>query len=243
MYEYFADVYDSLIEDADTNKRADFICSLFESYDKMPSLLLDNACGSGNFSRYFAKKGVSVIGTDLSTAMLNVAREKSSGLDILYLNQDMCELDLYGTVDGAICMLDSLNHLKSYEDFCTALQKTALFLEKDRLFIFDVNTPYKHKFVLGNNTFIKENKGVFCAWQNFYEENDNRVDITLDFFTEGENGYTRQTENFCETAYTEAQIEKAIKSAGLSLIAVYDGDSFGNLQKDSQRILFVTKRV
>ena len=63
------------------------------------------------------------------------------------------------------------------------------------------------------------------------------------FFTEGENGYTRQTENFCETAYTEAQIEKAIKSAGLSLIAVYDGDSFGNLQKDSQRILFVTKRV
>ncbi len=243
MYEYFADVYDSLIEDAEILKRADFICSLFESYDKMPSLLLDNACGSGNFSRYFAKKGVSVIGTDLSTAMLNIAREKSVGLDILYLNQDMCELDLYGTVDGAICMLDSLNHLKSYEDFCTALKKTALFLEKDRLFIFDVNTTYKHKFVLGNNAFIKENEEVFCAWQNFFEEKDNRVDITLDFFVKGESGYIRQTENFCETAYTEAQMEKAIKDADLSLIAVYDGDSFGNLQKDSQRILFVTKRV
>jgi ubiquinone/menaquinone biosynthesis C-methylase UbiE len=87
---------------------------------------------------------------------LSVAREKSAeqGNDVLYLCQDAAKLDLYGTVDGAICCLDSLNHITDYDKFCEAVSRVSLFLEKDRLFIFDVNTVYKHKEVLGNNTFV-----------------------------------------------------------------------------------------
>lgn len=97
----------------------------------------------------------------------------------------MCQraeaLDLYGTVDGAICCLDSLNHITDYADFSSALQRVGLFLEKGRLFIFDVNTVYKHKHVLADNTYIIEENGVYCAWQNFTDEESLVTDIVLDF--------------------------------------------------------------
>jgi ubiquinone/menaquinone biosynthesis C-methylase UbiE len=91
--------------------------------------MLDLACGTGEFSNHFAQKGVSVIGVDISYDMLSVAREKTAeaGNDILYLCQDAAELDLYGTIDGAICCLDSLNHITDYEKFCKALERVSLF--------------------------------------------------------------------------------------------------------------------
>ena len=204
MYNEFAYSYDALMTDVDYEKRTDYICSLFEIFDRMPSLMLDLACGTGEFSNRFADKGVSVIGVDISYDMLSVAREKSAekGNDILYLCQDASELDLYGTVDGAICCLDSLNHITDYDNFCKAISKVSLFLEKDRLFIFDLNTEYKHREVLGNNTFIIDTDDVYCVWQNDYD-GENTVEINLDFFTSDGEAYYRTSESFCERAYSD----------------------------------------
>ena len=136
MYNDFAYSYDILMNDVDYKKRTEYLCSLFNAFDRMPTLMLDLACGTGEFSNHFAKQGVSVIGVDVSYDMLSVAREKTAeaGNDILYLCQDAAELDLYGTIDGAICCLDSLNHITDYDRFCKAIGRVSLFLEKDRLF-------------------------------------------------------------------------------------------------------------
>lgn len=244
MYNSFAEIYDSLMADADINKRAKFIYNLFKTCGKMPTLLLDLACGTGKISAYFAQKGVSVIGVDASAEMLSVARENAAGHDILFLNQDMCELDLYGTVDGAVCTMDSLNHLDSYADFCLAIQRTSLFLEKGGLFIFDLNTPYKHKNVLSNNCFIKENEDVLCAWSNEYEKEDNRVNINLDFFIKREDGlYKRESEQFSEIAFSNTAVLKALNKAKLKINAIYDGDTFLGLTNKSERILYVTEKA
>ncbi|MFR2154698.1 MAG: hypothetical protein ACLS48_08715 [[Eubacterium] siraeum] len=32
----------------------------------------------------------------------------------------MCELDMYGTIDVTVCVLDSINHLDSKEIYCVA---------------------------------------------------------------------------------------------------------------------------
>ena len=223
MYNDFAAVYDELTENVDYESRTGYLCSLFENFDKMPTLLLDLACGTGNFSNCFSKRGVSVIGVDMSYDMLSEAREKSAeqGLDVMYLCQDAAELDLYGTVDGAICCLDSLNHITDYDRFCKAIARVSLFLEKDRLFIFDVNTPYKHKEILGNNTFVVENENVYCVWQNEYTEQNNTVEINLDFFTSDGDVYYRTSESFCERAYTPNEINSAVVNAGLKIEAVY----------------------
>lgn len=244
MYNEFAYSYDALMTDVDYKKRTDYICSLFKTFDHTPTLMLDLACGTGEFSNRFAKKGVSVIGVDISYDMLSVAREKSAdaGNDILYLCQDAAELDLYGTIDGAICCLDSLNHITDYERFCKAIARVSLFLEKDRLFIFDLNTPYKHREVLGNNTFVVETCDVYCVWQNEYKDN-NTVEISLDLFTPNGNGYCRSSESFCERAYNDDEIKAALQKAGLKIEAVYEEMTQNTPTDTTQRVVYVTRKV
>lgn len=79
--------------------------------------MLDLGCGTGGISIEAAKKGYDVIGVDISVGMLNEARRKAaeSGVSLLLLNQSMDELDLYGTVDFALCVLDGVNHLDDAE--------------------------------------------------------------------------------------------------------------------------------
>ena len=246
MYENFASVYDNLMEDASYSERADYIISLFKQYDIKPTLLLDLCCGTGSFSNLFASEDISVIGVDISEDMLSVAREKSveSGNDILYLCQNAAELDLYGTVDGAVCLMDSLNHITDYNDFCKAISRVSLFLEKDRLFIFDVNTLYKAETTLGNNTFVSEDEDVFLSWQNEYDSENRINNIYLDFFVhDGDDRYIRTSENITEKAYTEPEIEKAIKDAGLSVVAVLDDMKKTPPTESSQRVFYVTRKL
>ena len=244
MYSEFAYSYDILMQNVDYQKRTDYLYSLFEKFDRAPTLMLDLACGTGEFSNRFANKGVSVIGVDISYDMLSVAREKSAEQqnDILYLCQDAAELDLYGTVDGAICCLDSLNHITDYGDFCSAIARVSLFLEKDRLFIFDLNTEYKHSCVLGNNTFVIDTNDVYCVWQNEYQGN-NTVEINLDFFTREDNVYLRTGESFCERAYTSAEIENALNKAGLKTEAIYEEMSQNEPCDTTQRVVYVTRKM
>lgn len=245
MYNDFAYSYDALMGDADYDGRTEHLCAIFKKFDRMPSLLLDLACGTGEFSNRFAKKGVSVIGVDISYDMLSVAREKSAeqGNDILYLCQDAAELDLYGTIDGAVCCLDSLNHITDYQSFCKAIERTALFLEKDRLFIFDLNTEYKHREVLGNNTFVIDRDEVYCVWQNEYDKTNNTVEINLDFFIPEDDIYYRAGESFCERAYTKDEIENALKKAGLKIEAVFDDMSYNAPIDTTERTIYVTRKV
>lgn len=244
MYSEFAYSYDALMQDVDYQKRTDYIYSLFEKFDRAPNLMLDLACGTGEFSNCFADKGISVIGVDISYDMLSVAREKTEERqnDILYLCQDAAELDLYGTVDGAICCLDSLNHITDYEDFCKAIARVALFLEKERLFIFDLNTEYKHSRILGNNTFVIDTNDVYCVWQNEYQGN-NTVEINLDFFTREDDVYIRTNESFCERAYTPAEIENALNKVGLKTEAIYEEMSQNEPCDTTQRVVYVTRKM
>ena len=158
-YDNMSVCYDIFTQDVDYIGNTNFLISLFEKYDRCPTLMLDLACGTGGFSFEFAKKGIEVIGVDRSEGMLSVAMEKLSAgsSNPLFLNQTAEELELYGTVDGAVCMLDSLNHITDINNLKKAFEKVALFLESKRLFIFDLNTPYKHREILSGKSFVKGN--------------------------------------------------------------------------------------
>lgn len=247
MSEYcdFAQVYDVLMCDVDYHKRALYLMKLFKRFDRMPTLLLDVACGTGGFSNEFAKSGVEVIGVDMSEDMLDCARRNSAecGTDVLFLCQKAQELDLYGTVDGAICCLDSLNHITDYRELCKAIKRVSLFLEEDRLFIFDVNTLYKHKHILGNNTFVIEHDDVFCTWQNEFDEKKLMTDISLDFFVKDGEKYIRSSEDFSERAYTESELENALQSAGLKIEAIYADMIFDGVKSETDRAIYITRKV
>ena len=239
-YKNFSHFYDLFTYNVNYKKRTKYLLKLFERFDRKPTLLLDLACGTGGFSFEFAKKGIEVIGVDMSEDMLCEANLKNNGENpVLFLCQRAEELELYGTVDGAVCCLDSLNHITDFEDFKKSIANVSLFLEPQRLFIFDVNTPYKHKFVLGDNTFKIKRKGVTCIWENKFLENQNMVETNLTFYNK-ENA-TKQT--IIERAYSEEEIKEALAEADLEILAVYGENTFKLPKASSERNVYITRKV
>lgn len=244
-YSRFAQVYDRLMSDVDYRKRTSYLLKLFEKHDRRPALLLDVACGTGGFSNEFAARGIEVIGVDMSEEMLSVARQNSAekGTDVLFLRQKAEELDLYGTVDGAICCLDSLNHITDYKKLCAAIERVTLFLETGKLFIFDVNTVFKHKYILADNTFIIEQNCVYCIWRNETDPKTLVTDIALDFFIEDGEYYRRSSEELSERAYTPEELQSAIEAAGLETVAIYADMTEIPPSDDTERAIYVTRKV
>ena len=243
-YSDFAFYYDGLTKNVDYKKRAAYFDSLIKKYCTTGGkYLVDLACGTGSLSEEFFKLGYDVLGIDYSEEMLTEAIEKKydNCSEIQYICQDMTNFELYGNADAIICALDSINHLSTPEDIRKTIERAYLFTEPGGVFIFDANTVYKHRNILADNAFIFETDKVFCAWQNSLND-DNSVDITLDFFENNGEVYCRSSEFFTEYAYEIGEIKALLKEAGFDIIGVYDDMSFENVKTDSERAVFAARK-
>lgn len=245
-YGVFSEFYDALTANVSYDTVSQVLSSLLTRYGKSRGLLLDLACGTGSVSVRMAQKGYEVIGVDLSPEMLSEAQNKaySAGQNILFLCQDMTALDLYGTVDAAVCTLDGLCHLPDEESVFAALQKVSLFMNPGGVFLFDVNSVYKHRAVLGNNTFVYDTDDVYCVWQNTLLSDGVTVQMDLDFFepVSDAGNYVRQSERFTERAYPRETLEAMLKKAGFTVLDVFDGYSGKPAHDTSERLLFAVRK-
>ena len=116
-YTDFAAVYDLFMEETPYQEWKERIVELLKEHGIHDGLVLDLGCGTGTMTELLGREGYDMIGVDASCDMLDVAVKKreSSGLDILYLCQDMRELELYGTVRAVVCICDGLNYLLDRE--------------------------------------------------------------------------------------------------------------------------------
>ena len=244
-YSSFAAFYDSLQSDVMYEQRAGYIAKLFKKYDRLPTQLLDVACGTGGFSLQFAKMGMSVTAADQSPEMLSVAQKKApaTDLDIMLVCQSARDTKLPYAVDGAVCCLDSINHIIDKRELKASFRAVAAAVKDGGLFIFDVNTPFKHRNILSGNTFVIENDDVYCVWQNSDCEKNGIVGICLDFFGKDADGkYIRTTEEFAERAYTDEEIRGMLEPAGLEVVAVLGDMSFKAPKACDERVIYVTKK-
>jgi ubiquinone/menaquinone biosynthesis C-methylase UbiE len=243
-YRDFAAVYDRLMhEDIDYNAWADYLEAIFKRYEKTPRLICDLACGTGNVTLPLAQRGYEMIGVDRSFDMLAIAREKAADKkqDILFLQQDMTKLDLYGTVDVMLCMIDGLNYILLPSQLLALFKRVkTCFLEQDGLFVFDISTRHKLSHTLGSNTFIYNEPDVFYTWQNRYRAP--LCDMLLTFFVRQEGGwYKRFEERHLQHAYSNAQICALLFEAGFEKVDLFDALSFETPKKGSERVFFVAR--
>lgn len=242
-YTDFALVYDALMKkDVDYEKWADYIENLFDMYGAAPSLVCDVACGTGNITIPLARRGYDMTGVDASESMLNIAREKAEGLDILFLNQSMTKIDLYGTMGAFLCMIDGINYVlspKSLLNFFTKIK--TCFMDEGAPFIFDISSEYKLKEIIGQNTFVHSDRDIFYTWQNRYIENKKLSDMFLTFFVKDGSKYRRFEERHLQRAWSIDEIEYLLKKAGFETVDTYGELSFEKPDKNAERIVFAAR--
>ena len=171
-YEALAGVYDALTGDVGYERRADYLEKLFRRSRIPVRTVLDLACGTGEMTAILTRRGYELIAVDGSPDMLAQAREKAADLPgepPVFLNQNMPELDLYGTVDAAVCCLDSLNYLTSPKDVQKCFQRLRLFIAPGGVLVFDVNSAAKLA-ALDGQIFLDEGEDVYCVWRTEYEK-------------------------------------------------------------------------
>lgn len=243
-YESFARVYDTFMSDIPYDQWIDYIQKIWQRYSLKPKLILDLACGTGSISSRLADMGFEMIGVDLSEDMLEEAAEKNAMLkkSVLYLNQDMREFELFGTVDCVLCLCDSINYITDESELLHVFKLVNNYLEPKGLFIFDINTIYKFKNVLADNSYGQTTDTAAYTWENYYDESEALNEFYTNFFIETDDGtYERHEECHYERGYTAEKIQELLEKAGLTVEGIFHDNTFDPPRPDSERIYFVAR--
>lgn len=240
----FAYIYDKLTFDVNYDETASYIEKIFEKFaNEKPKLVADLACGTGTMCLKLNEKGYDMIGIDFSENMLDVALKKSEEKNILYLNQDISDFELYGTVDAFLCLLDSVNHITEKKDLEKMFSLVNNYLNPEGLFIFDVNTQYKFENILADNIYTYDTDDIYYVWENEYNKKDKLCDFYLTFFVKDNDTFGRIDEYHCERCYKEKDLKKMAENNGFKVLGKFDELTFKKPSKTSQRNFYVLKKI
>ena len=243
-YTGFASVYDLFMDNIPYKDWCAYVTGLLKEHGISDGLLLDLGCGTGKLTRLLAAEGYDMIGVDLSEEMLEIAleHEMEDPKQILYLQQDMREFELYGTVRAIVSICDSMNYLEDYEDLVQVLRLANNYLDPGGIFVFDLNTPYKYREILGDSVIAENRDECSFIWENtFYEEDGvNEYDLTI-FCREEGRLYRKYEETHFQKAFDPEDVKKRILEAGMEFVAVYDAFTREAPKKDSERLYFIAR--
>ncbi len=256
-YQDFAEVYDELMDNTPYGVWAQRLDELIRKYgvskperdaegilDSERNLVVDMGCGTGTLTEIMYEKGYDMIGVDSSESMLNVAmgKKERSGAQILYLLQDMRDLELYSTVGTIFCVCDSLNYLLEEDELLDVFTVVNKYLFPGGVFIFDFNTVYKYREVIGNTTIAENREDCSFIWENIYdsEEEINEYDLTI-FVREEDERFRKFTETHFQRGYVTEQMIRLVEQAGMNIVEVMDADTGEAVTGESERVYVVAR--
>ena len=226
-YTSFAEVYDIFMDNIPYEEWADYLDEMLKEYHIPNNMVLELGCGTGNMTELLASKGYDMIGVDNSEVMLEIAMEKrqKSGHDILYLLQDMQAFELYGTVGGIVSVCDSINYVTDEKELKEVFSLVNNYLDPRGVFVFDFNTEYKYRELLGDRVIAEEREECSFIWDNYYNAEDKMNEYQLTLFVQSKEEpelYRKYQEVHYQKAYTLEKIKTLIEKAGLRYVAAYD---------------------
>lgn len=246
-YQDFASVYDMFMDNIPYGEWCEYLAGLLRDYGIEDGLVLELGCGTGNITRLLDDIGYDMIGLDNSPEMLEIAMDKKmeEGSDILYLLQDMREFELYGTVRAVVSVCDSINYVTEPEDLLQVFRLVNNYLDPGGIFIFDLNTLYKYKEILGDGTFAEDREEASFIWDNYFDEEENINEYYLSLFIreefEDDILYRKYEETHRQRVYSLEEIKSLLEKAGMELVTVYDAFSRNPVREDSERIYVIAR--
>lgn len=242
-YIKFAKIYDNLIYDVDYKKMADFYKDIIEQKANRPfKNILELGCGTGNITEKLI--GYNIIAVDYSEEMLSIARSKlGNRRNVRFINGDIRNLNLNKKFDLVIAGLDIINYITSIDDLNKVFKNVYGHLEKDGIFIFDINSKYKIESFIGDNVFTDEIDNILYIWQGAYNKDTKTNDYLLTFFVEDKDGkYNRFSETHSERAYSIEEITSLLNKNNFNQTQIFNNFNMEEINEESMRITFVVSK-
>ena len=251
QYTGFAAVYDMFMDNVPYESWAKYLHTMLKKNGVKNGIVAELGCGTGRMTRILRDMGYDMIGIDISEEMLRIAAEQEKeGVagEILYLNQDMREFELYGTVAAVVSICDSMNYITEEEDILKVFSLVRNYLDPGGVFIFDMNTPYYYRHVLGETTICDNREEGSLIWENYFDSETkiNEFDITLYIRRNSEKEsslYERYEETHYQRAYSPLKIKKLLEKAGLKDVKIYKAFTDKNPDARTERIYFTARKA
>ena len=242
-YTAFAQVYDLFMDNVPYEPWCAYITGILREHDITEGPILDLGCGTGELTRLLAAEGYDLTGVDSSPEMLQEALAGQRGQDILYLLQPMQELELDGCVRAVCSACDCINYLLDEGELLETFRRVQACLEEDGIFLFDVNTDYKYRQLLGDNTFAESRDEGAFIWENYYDEESavNEYDLTL-FIPDREGLFRRYTETHLQRNYPLSLLTELLREAGFTRVELFDDYTREPVRRDSERVTLLAQK-
>ncbi len=189
------------------------------------SCLLDVGCGTGKSFMPMLARGWEVTGCDVSSAMLERAREKAGGAARLEI-ADMRELPRFGAFDLVWALGDAINYLLSDDELIAAFVGMRDNLTPPGLLVFDLNAlPVYRTFFAERH--VVERDGMRLVWTGRAGPNVEARSICEAAFEIQDEGSNASAQLHRQRHFPEADVLAALDSTGLECLGVFGHDRDG----------------
>jgi SAM-dependent methyltransferase len=216
-YEALAPYYDRYTADYDHERWVVEVEGIARDLGLTGKRLLDVGCGTGKSFLPLLRRGWSVVGCDLSPAMVDAAREAAGG-DAEVLVADMRELPRLGAFDLVTGIDDALNYLLSEDELLAAFRGVAGNLRPGGMFVFDLNTLATYRGFFTCDAALDVDRAFMCwrgegdpdAAEGCLSSSTVEVFATVDGET-----WQRTRSHHVQRHYPPATVERLLRQAGL----------------------------
>jgi glycine/sarcosine N-methyltransferase len=196
-----------------------------------PSLrILDLGSGTGEHAKFFAGKGYSVVGVDVSDAMMERAREGNVPEKVTFIKGDLVHVDtvVTGKFGAAVCLGNTIAHIATRNALTQMFAGLRAVLLPGAPFVLQI-LNYEHLRHTGQRTlpitFIQDNEGEALFLRVMTYNADGRVTFipTVLRLRPGANPPVEVESSFTvdHFGWVRADIEDALEAAGFSERALF----------------------
>lgn len=216
----------------DSAKEIDFLLEVNRRFGNGGKTWLEPACGAGRLLEEGARRGLKLVGYDLSAPMLEHARRRLQpfGKKVAVHQarmEDFAPRPLQGKVDLAFSLVSTFRYLDSQEAAVAHLRSVRKLLRDDGVYVLGFHlTDYTRTFIEHERWVGKVNgRKVVCntrEWPPDPQRRRSRMRNRLRVTGKGDD-FLIETEWFFRT-YDTGQVLTLIKDGGFKLQALYDFD-------------------
>ncbi|MFF4342872.1 class I SAM-dependent DNA methyltransferase [Kitasatospora sp. NPDC001540] len=236
-YDATAPFYDALTRQDDYTVFGDLLEQLIKRADPPGDRLLDAGCGTGRSTVAFARRGFRPTGTDISPAMIEIARatHADTGIDF-HVHDIRLPFAHGGPYDVVLCMSDIVNYLADAAHLAEALVSLGRVMSPGGVLVFDANTRRGYRLMHEPHVFESEGLHVALRGRFLPEEGDpERFRLNMTAFRRSPQApdapetWTRESIDHLQRHHSVDEFTRFLDAAGLDLVAAHGLNRDGSL--------------